>query len=561
MINLTLYLTEIVNTLFTSLSPAEGDCIGLGMFTEPSFIKIHMERSKQLRTRAFLFTLMLIAIAPCYVFLLNSESEKPQPVTFTILQLNDVYEIGPLSGGTEGGMARVATIRNELLKQDTNTITMLAGDFISPSLMGTLKFGNQAIAGKQMVEVMNELGTDYVTFGNHEFDYKGDSSLIQRINESEFTWISCNVRHQLASGKRERFYKSTNDVADSIAPWVIRVIHSGNDSVRVGIIGATLPFNKAAYVNYDDVNTSVKNAYNAISGKCDLVIALTHLDMEMDKSLAAAVPGLTLIIGGHEHTHMTATVGNTIICKADANAKSVYIHRITFDPATGKATLVSELKAVDSATSFEPEVNKTVNKWLFTADSLLRAKGYQPDRKLMTATVPLDGRESSIRSDSTNFTVLITKALRYASPGSDVALFNSGSLRVDDQLEGDITEYDILRSLPFGGPLIELPLTGAVLQQVLDSGTTVNVGSGGYLQKSGAEKKGTTWEIGGVPIDPKKTYKVFMPKFVADGKEKSLGFLRDVPNKPATASSTLRDGINNDIRDVVIAYMLAGMPE
>ena len=99
-------------------------------------------------------------------------------LTFNILQLNDIYEIAPLRGSDEGGLARVATIRKQLLRENSNTITVLAGDFVSPSLIGTLSYRdpltqqNQKIAGKQMVDVLSRMGLDYVTFGNHEFDIK-----------------------------------------------------------------------------------------------------------------------------------------------------------------------------------------------------------------------------------------------------------------------------------------------------------------------------------------------------------------------------------------------------
>jgi 2',3'-cyclic-nucleotide 2'-phosphodiesterase (5'-nucleotidase family) len=67
----------------------------------------------------------------------NSSSKSTVNVTF--LHLNDVYEIAPLEGGKVGGMARVATVRKELLAQNPNTITLLAGDFLNPSLIGTFK--------------------------------------------------------------------------------------------------------------------------------------------------------------------------------------------------------------------------------------------------------------------------------------------------------------------------------------------------------------------------------------------------------------------------------------
>src|SRR5689334_16885147 len=103
-------------------------------------------------------------------------------ISITFLQLNDVYEIAPLEKGTVGGMARVATVRKQLLSQNPNTCTVLSGDFLFPSAMGTIAYEGKAIKGRQMVEAMNAAGIDLVTFGNHEFDLK-EAELKDRINE------------------------------------------------------------------------------------------------------------------------------------------------------------------------------------------------------------------------------------------------------------------------------------------------------------------------------------------------------------------------------------------
>src|SRR5215213_5454632 len=110
-------------------------------------------------------------------------------ITVTLLQLNDVYEISPLEKGRFGGFAKIAELRNQLVKENPNTYTLLAGDFLSPSAIGTLSYEGKGIRGRQMVEMMNAVPVDLVTFGNHEFDLS-ESALNDRINESAFTWIS-----------------------------------------------------------------------------------------------------------------------------------------------------------------------------------------------------------------------------------------------------------------------------------------------------------------------------------------------------------------------------------
>ena len=104
----------------------------------------------------------------------------------TILQINDVYEIGPVERGKKGGLARVATLRDRIARESPHTIFVLPGDFLSPSTMSSM------FQGSQMVATLNAAGLDLATFGNHEFDF-GAEVTRERMRESRFTWVSANV--------------------------------------------------------------------------------------------------------------------------------------------------------------------------------------------------------------------------------------------------------------------------------------------------------------------------------------------------------------------------------
>jgi 5'-nucleotidase len=107
--------------------------------------------------------------------------EPLNPVRF--LLINDVYVADTLSDGT-GGLARVATVRNRLADQGP-VLFLLAGDFLSPSLLSKYH------GGRQMVEALNAAKLDYATFGNHEFELPRDT-LLSRIDQSSFKWLSTN---------------------------------------------------------------------------------------------------------------------------------------------------------------------------------------------------------------------------------------------------------------------------------------------------------------------------------------------------------------------------------
>ncbi|MBO6496960.1 MAG: bifunctional metallophosphatase/5'-nucleotidase [Roseivirga sp.] len=469
--------------------------------------------------------------------------KQNEPVEFIILQMNDVYEIAPVEGGKAGGMARVATLRNRLLEENPHVITTLSGDFVSPSLIGTLTYQGEKIAGKQMVEVMNALGVDYVVPGNHEYDIKEDEHL-KRIAESDFQWITTNCFHKV-DGKIVPWEQNGK-------PFPDHVIYS-IDGVDIAFFGSTVPFNKKEYVSYTDKYESVKATYEKLKDEAEVFIGITHLEEDMDDSLATYfVPELDLILGGHDHVNMKHQYGDVLMTKADANAKTVYVHRVSYNKATGKTTIQSELVSIDETIAEDPTVKKVVDKWVNISNESMANMGYQPDEIVMVTKDTLDGRESSIRYKPTNYPIMTAESFLFVAPEADLAIFNSGSIRLDDILTGTITEYDILRSFPFGGGISLVDLQGDVVERVLETGTITNIGIGGYLQLANAEKRNDGWYIKGEKLSASKTYKMALPQFVMGGGEANLEFLKNYQNQSQNPDSFKE--VKNDVRDIIMAY-------
>ncbi|MCB0584975.1 MAG: 5'-nucleotidase C-terminal domain-containing protein [Phaeodactylibacter sp.] len=477
-------------------------------------------------------------------------------IEFTILHFNDVYEIAPLEGGKAGGLARVATVKKELMSENPNTIAVLAGDFLSPSVIGTLKKEDgERIAGQQMVEVLNAMGLDYATFGNHEFDLKDADLLEKRINQSAFEYTVCNV--QRADGGNQRpFIQEVNGREQPIPRYIIHEFTGKNGQrARLGIIGVVLPFNKADYVAYEPVTQAFREAYEELRPKVDLVVGLTHLNIDEDIELAQEVPGPLLFMGGHDHVNMNHYSEETIITKADANVKSVYIHRITYNPASGFARVRSTLKKIDDSIQDDPATKTVVDKWQGSVNSIMEGLGYDPDEQVMFAEVPLECKESAIRSRPTNYGQLTVDAYAAAWPGADVYLVNGGSMRMDDDIQGVVTQYDVLRTFPFGGPIVRMELPGNVLEKLLETGLITNRGDGGYFQAKNVERRGSQWIVGSNPVNVGNTYEVVLPEFVAQGNEQNLEFLGDFKYKTRKTLEISGQPVPNDVRNLVIAYM------
>ena len=469
-------------------------------------------------------------------------------VRFTILQLNDVYEIAPLEGGAAGGLARVAGLLRRLEAENPNTIAVLAGDFLSPTFIGTLRLENgERVAGLQMIETLNALGLDYATFGNHEFDFSDSSLFRKRLDQSDFAYLSANARWRTDTGLR-RFVRRGAEVPDYV---VHRFRNPAGTAVEVALVGTLLPFARQPYLEYLSVDSTFRVAVANARAEADVVLGLTHLSVTGDRELARAVPGLPLLMGGHEHENMALREGATRITKADANAKTVYVHRFRYDTRTGALDLDSELVTIDPSVPTEAATAAVVARWEGKVDSIMTAMGYDGDRVLMTRTEPLHGKESVVRNEQTNYGQLALDAVAAAWPAGDVYLMNSGGLRVDDDLIGPITAYDVLRSFPYGGPFVRMELSGTNLDKLLRIGLVINRGEGGYLQVRGVAGTAGNWRINDEPLDPARTYRLILPAFLAGGGENNLEFLGDFPSEKRDELG----GVKNDLRDLVIAYM------
>lgn len=476
---------------------------------------------------------------------LKKETNKTR---FNILQLNDVYEIAPIQGGKFGGMARVETVHQELLKEDKNTMLVLAGDFLNPSLLGTMKVNGSRVRGKQMVEVMNAMNFDLVAFGNHEFDLSY-SSLQERLNESKFSWISANVLHN-TDGKHEYFHKVVNGQKKHLKDSFIKEFkNEDGTTLKVGFISVCIPSNPRSYVYYGDMYKEIERSYNDIKNKVDVVIGLTHASITQDKKIAEMLPNVPLIMGGHEHTNSYDKVGDVIITKADANAKTVYIHRFEYDPVTKKVEFKSELKEINDQIIPDEKVNVVVEKWQKVLNNKIKDIVPNPYEVIYKATTALDARETPIRTVQTNMGDIIAKSMSYAYDNKvDCALVNGGSVRIDDELEGDVNIVDIFRVLPYGGAVLKVDIKGDVLKEVLEYGLNA-AGTGAYLQRYNAKKVAGEWMINEKRINDKKVYKVAFSDYLLRGldipmlSDKNPGVLNIYKPQPSELSYDIRKAV------------------
>ena len=479
-------------------------------------------------------------------------SKADGKITIDLLQINDVYEIAPLDHDRIGGIARIATLKKQFQNQNENTLLLMAGDFLSPSVFNSVKSPTgEKVAGKQMIAAMNAAGVDLTIFGNHEFDISYDV-LQQRINESNFQWIASNVYHKTASGKI-LFQKNNVDIPTS---WKKTFINDNGVSFTIGFFGLTLPDNKGGdpeYISYDSTLYAAKEMYAALAPFCDAVIAITHQDVKEDSMIAVAVPKLTAIIGGHEHDMQFENVGSVIISKAHSNARSVFHLKLLLNRKNNSTStsIVHELTPVDTTIKQDYLTKIICDRWMGAAKEYFKKAGFSPDMEVCKSfTYTLDGKDASVRNGPTNLSRLITDAMLWAAEtkGCDAAILNSGSIRVDDFITPPITQYAVLRALPYEGKICIAKMKGWFLKKLIDSAAHLK-NEGAFLQYS--------FKPGKLPIGDSVSYSIAIGDYLISGKQSKLNYLKEgTPGIIGAVTFPLpADSNMYDVRKAVINYI------
>lgn len=464
-------------------------------------------------------------------------------VTFTLVQLNDVYEMDAMNGGKSGGLDRVATLLKQLKKRQPHTYAVLAGDLLSPSAIGVAQVNGEALAGRQMVDIFNRLPWDYATFGNHEFDI-GRKALLQRLQEARFTFFSSNV---LDTTTGEPFAQSQRTVIFDV------------DGVKVGLIGITTQESRRDFVRILDPLDSAEQALRELEAqRADIIILVTHQSLADDIRFAERLPNVDLIIGGHEHENWRVFRGpnGTPITKTDANARSAYIHDITYDRGTHRVRIDSRLEFINGAVPADPEIGAVIRRWLDSAFKAYRAQGFDPPKVICKSTEALDGLDASVRHRSTRLTELLAAAYLHAFPEAELSLYNAGSIRIDDIIPaGLISEYDVLKILPFGGAVALVEMPGETLERALNTGLRAQ-GKGAFLHYANAARSQQQWVINGEPLKPERRYKVAIADFLIETGDDGLEFLQ-----PALTPAIKRLSVKPvDTRRALINEMLRVYP-
>ncbi|MFN3955066.1 MAG: bifunctional metallophosphatase/5'-nucleotidase [Pararhodobacter sp.] len=438
-----------------------------------------------------------------------------------------------------GGAARLATaIRQRREAHAANglpVVTLDAGD----QAQGTLYY--TTYGGRAEVQMMNAIGFDAMAVGNHEFN-RGPDNLARFVAMAEFPVVAGNI--SVADGE---------ELAGKLAPQVI----IERDGERIGVLGVTTPdtvflSSPGPNVTFEDEIAYLARAVAQMKAEgVHKILLLSHVGFLRDQQIAAAVDGISAIIGGHSHTLLSNTVEGapayaTLVESPSGRAVPI-VQAFAFSRYLGDLELeFGEDGAVVGASgdtllldaSFAPaeDIEALIAPLRGPIEELT-------SRPVAELAAPIDGSRESCRAMECEMGNTLTDAMlaEVAAQDIQIALTNGGGLRASLG-DGMVTLGDVLTVLPFQNTLYTLRLRGATVLAALEHGVDgVEEGAGRFPQVAGlrfaldlsvppGEGRVSQVEVRGAdgwaPLDPEAVYGLVTNNFMAGGGD-GYAMLRD----------------------------------
>jgi 2',3'-cyclic-nucleotide 2'-phosphodiesterase (5'-nucleotidase family) len=428
------------------------------------------------------------------------------PVVLKIVHFNDLDRMDEDEG--KGGVARLATVVEEVRAANPHVLVTHGGDSISPSLLSGFD------QGAHMIDLFNTLGIDAMAVGNHEFDF-GPEVLAERIAEAQFPMLSNNALEpdgSLIDGVTESLMVEVGDY-------------------KVGVFGLTtastaVKSSPAPITFADPVATAESMAAKLRAAGADLVVAVAHADRREDNELIRVAP-VDLVLSGDDHDLRVAYDGRMALVESGSQAEFVSVITLTMDTVEGSSgpSFVWEpsFELINTA-AVEPNARlaEAVQGYLDKLSAEL-------DIEIGTTEVPLDSRRTTVRAQESALANLIADAMRGAV-GADVAITNGGGIRADRTYDAGtvLTRRDIQSELPFGNKTILIEVSGADLRAALENGVSeVEDGGGRFPHVSGLTfsydaskpvgERVTDIRVGDAPLEDAATFKLATNDFMGDG--------------------------------------------
>ena len=403
--------------------------------------------------RFFLLFLVLALAVACSPKTTPAGKSGKAASDIVILYDNDVH-------CSVDGYAKMAALKAEKKAQTPYVTVVSAGDYVQGGSMGA------ASKGGYIVTIMNAVGYDLVTLGNHEFDY-AIPRLKEISKELKATILCCNLIDLKADARMFKPYEIVDYGGTKVAFIGAATPYSFNSSTPAYFQDdkGNYVYSLSADTYYDTFQNFINDARNQ---GADYVVALTHLgdDVNYDpinsQELARQTEGLDVILDGHSHSLvpqriLTNKAGKSVLY-SQTGAHFDNIGVMTISP-NGEINL--SLVSTKDYTKEDPRVRSVIDK--------LKAEyAAQGARKIGYNEVMLPAKNAEgdwlVRAGETSLGDLCADAFRVCL-GTDIAIVGGGSLR-KDLPAGDIRFDDIFNVFPFNNNAAVATLTG---QEILDA--------------------------------------------------------------------------------------------
>jgi 5'-nucleotidase len=453
--------------------------------------------------------------------------------TVTLLHINDTHSclapIGPRDAslhGSLGGIARVASLVGQLRATNPNTLFLHGGDAFIGDLFFNTYFGIPEL------QLLQALGLDAMAVGNHEFDLT-PVTLLTALDSSftggGFPLLSANLILE---------DPTVNPLKNYIHPYTIK--QAGN--VKVGIFGLTTPATNTlsqpqpAVVDTGFIQTGATMVDTLKAKGCQVIICLSHLGLTFDELLAQSVPGIHVIIGGHDHYKLQHPVeirnpaGETTLI-VQANAFYLNLGKLTLSVSGKNVRLLSyQMYDINNSIPEEPTIKNTVDQLIAGIEQTYPGVFTQ---RIGYATKDFEEVADSLSTDGYKDTPignLVTAAFR-AALGTDIAIEAGGST-AQKLYKGPIVADDLFRVVGYGFnetnglgyELATFKMTGAALLAGLEFGLSSLENDEYLMQTSGLDytynahrapgNRVTRATVHGQLLDTNRTYTVAANQFV-----------------------------------------------
>ncbi|MGN7408133.1 5'-nucleotidase C-terminal domain-containing protein [Sporosarcina sp. SAFN-010] len=458
----------------------------------------------------------------------------------------------------------VATVVNELRAKHENNLLLHGGDVFSGDLYWS------KYKGKADTVMMNYLGFDAVTFGNHEFDEGGSHDAMRNyVKGASFPVLGANID---LSAEPELAALQTRGVVENAKGGGVydgTIVEVNGE--KIGLFGLTTEEtadiaspNKVKLENYIERAKATVEAFEAKG--VNKIVALTHIGVHessvygSDQSLAKAVPGIDVIVGGHSHTELKEPItvannagGKTLIVQTGEYAKNLGTLDVKFNPKGEMYSNHGELIVIDKE-KIKPDKKAAGILAPFT----LGVEELKKESIGVESEVVLDAKRdssnegtSSVRHNETNLGNLIADAMLWKAKTlpslqgkTVIAMQNGGGIRTSVD-EGTITVGEIVKVLPFGNPLAIVEAPGKDIKRALENSVKADAIEGG----KGLQEYGGFLHVGGMKFtfdSTKKAGERVQDVMVLEGEE-YVALDEEKTYFIATNSFTARGGDGYDV--------------